>query len=48
MPTPSSNTRRCYPVMWSPPDAPAADYEPYLDWFHTYVVAQVLEADKRS
>ncbi|WP_405535280.1 RHS repeat domain-containing protein [Streptomyces canus] len=45
VPTPSSNTRRCYPVMWSPPDAPAADYEPYLDWFHTYVVDQVLEAD---
>ncbi|CAL9627360.1 hypothetical protein SUDANB70_06031 [Streptomyces sp. enrichment culture] len=45
VPTPSSNTRRCYPVMWSPPDAPAADYEPYLDWFHTYVVTQVLEAD---
>lgn len=45
MPTPSSNTRRCYPVMWSPPDAPAADYEPYLDWFHTYVATQVLEAD---
>ncbi len=45
VPTPSSNKRRCYPVMWSPPDAPAADYEPYLDWFHTYVVTQVLEAD---
>ncbi|MFD2277825.1 hypothetical protein ACFSUJ_00060 [Streptomyces lusitanus] len=45
VPAPSSNTRRCYPVMWSPPDAPAADYEPYLDWFHTYVVTQVLEAD---
>ncbi|MEV0502200.1 RHS repeat-associated core domain-containing protein, partial [Streptomyces spectabilis] len=24
---------------------PAADYEPYLDWFHSYVVTQVLEAD---
>ncbi|MER7969130.1 RHS repeat-associated core domain-containing protein [Streptomyces sp. NPDC096080] len=45
VPNPSSNTRRCYPVMWSPPDAPAADYEPYLDWFHTYVVTQILEAD---
>jgi len=45
LPTPSSNMRRCYPVMWSPPDAPAADYEPYLDWFHTYVVTQVLESD---
>lgn len=46
VPTPASNTRRCYPVKWSPPDAPAADYEPYLDWFHTYVVTQVLETDK--
>ncbi|MGG8410479.1 RHS repeat-associated core domain-containing protein [Streptomyces sp. 12297] len=45
VPTPSSNTRRCYPVMWSPPDAPAAEYEPYLDWFHAYVVTQVLEHD---
>ncbi|MFF4148289.1 RHS repeat domain-containing protein [Streptomyces sp. NPDC001698] len=45
VPTPSSNKRRCYPVMWSPPDAPAAGYEPYLDWFHTYVVTQVLESD---
>ncbi|MFI1926297.1 RHS repeat-associated core domain-containing protein [Streptomyces sp. NPDC020377] len=45
VPTPSSNIRRCYPVMWSPPEAPAADYEPYLDWFHTYVATQILEAD---
>ncbi|MCX4742892.1 RHS repeat domain-containing protein [Streptomyces antibioticus] len=45
VPSPSSNTRRCYPVMWSPPDAPAADYEPYLDWFHAYVATQILEAD---
>ncbi|RVU15111.1 RHS repeat protein [Streptomyces antnestii] len=48
VPTPSTNTRRCYPVMWSPPDAPAANYEPYLDWFHTYVATQVLEADNTS
>ncbi|MFG3589488.1 RHS repeat domain-containing protein [Streptomyces sp. NPDC047990] len=45
VPTPASNSRRCYPVIWSPPDAPAAGYEPYLDWFHTYVTTQVLEAD---
>ncbi|MEW2309113.1 RHS repeat-associated core domain-containing protein [Streptomyces sp. NPDC006864] len=45
IPSPASNTRRCYPVKWSPPDAPAADYEPYLDWFHTYAVTQVLETD---
>ncbi|MFB7657857.1 MULTISPECIES: RHS repeat domain-containing protein [unclassified Streptomyces] len=45
VPSPASNKRRCYPVIWSPPDAPAADYEPYLDWFHTYVVTQILESD---
>ncbi|WP_442818015.1 hypothetical protein [Streptomyces sp. NBC_01224] len=43
VPTPESNTRRCYPVKWSPPDAPGAEYEPYLDWFHSYVVTQILE-----
>ncbi|WP_018553178.1 RHS repeat-associated core domain-containing protein, partial [Streptomyces sp. ATexAB-D23] len=45
VPTPTSNKRRCYPVKWSPPDAPAANYEPYLDWFHSYVVTQILETD---
>ncbi|MEU5823274.1 RHS repeat-associated core domain-containing protein [Streptomyces sp. NPDC047803] len=45
VPSPENNNRRCYPVKWSPPDAPAADYEPYLDWFHAYVVAQILEID---
>ncbi|WP_353945535.1 RHS repeat-associated core domain-containing protein [Streptomyces sp. HUAS MG91] len=45
LPTPSSNTKRCYPVIWSPPDAPAADYKPYQDWFHTYVVTKMLESD---
>ncbi|MFJ4884481.1 RHS repeat domain-containing protein [Streptomyces sp. NPDC088731] len=43
VPTPASNNRRCYPVKWSPPDAPGAEYEPYLDWFHSYVVTQILE-----
>lgn len=45
VPSPASNTRRCYPVKWSPPDAPQANYEPYLDWFHSYVVTQILESD---
>ncbi|MFE9255128.1 RHS repeat domain-containing protein [Streptomyces sp. NPDC006879] len=45
---PASNGKRCFPVMWSPPDAPAADYKPYLDWFHSYVVTQVLESDNTS
>ncbi|MGW8363767.1 RHS repeat domain-containing protein [Streptomyces wedmorensis] len=45
VPSPASNTRRCYPVKWSPPDAPAANYEPYLDWFHAYAVNLVTEND---
>ncbi|WP_240799116.1 RHS repeat-associated core domain-containing protein [Streptomyces sp. A0958] len=45
VPAPEDNKRRCYPVKWSPPDAPAANYEPYLDWFHAYVVTQILESD---
>ncbi|MFG1809487.1 RHS repeat domain-containing protein [Streptomyces sp. NPDC049040] len=48
VPAPASNTRRCYPVIWSPPDAPDAGYVPYLDWFHTYVVTQVLELDNNG
>ncbi|WP_307847162.1 RHS repeat-associated core domain-containing protein [Streptomyces sp. F63] len=48
LPTPSSNTKRCYPVIWSPPDAPAAGYEPYQDWFHSYVVTQILESDNTA
>ncbi|MEV4671398.1 MULTISPECIES: RHS repeat domain-containing protein [Actinomadura] len=45
LPSPSTNTRRCYPVVWSPPDAPAPDYKPYQDWFHSYEVKEVLESD---
>jgi RHS repeat-associated protein len=48
LPTPATNTKRCYPVIWSPPDAPAENYEPYQDWFHSYVVTQVLESDNTS
>ncbi|MFF5714837.1 RHS repeat domain-containing protein [Streptomyces sp. NPDC012756] len=45
VPSPTSNTRRCYPIKWSPPDAPAANYEPYLDWFHAYAVNLIVEND---
>ncbi|WP_228447337.1 RHS repeat-associated core domain-containing protein [Streptomyces paludis] len=45
LPTEASNTRRCYPVYWSSADSPAADYKPVKDWFHKYVVTQVLEND---
>ncbi|MFD9967919.1 RHS repeat domain-containing protein [Streptomyces sp. NPDC059011] len=46
LPAESSNTKRCYPVFWSSPDSPAAEYKPVKDWFHTYVVTQVREEDK--
>lgn len=48
LPQAASNTKRCYPVIWSPPDAPAEDYEPYQDWFHSYVVTQILESDNTA
>ncbi|MFC4885494.1 polymorphic toxin-type HINT domain-containing protein [Streptomyces beijiangensis] len=39
--TPSSNTKSCYPVSWTP-----RDYEaPITDWFEKYAVTQVLESD---
>lgn len=40
--TPSTNTRSCYPVYWTPKDYTA----PVLDWFEKYAVSQVLESDK--
>lgn len=39
--TPSTNTRSCYPVYWTPKDYSA----PVLDWFDKYAVKQVLESD---
>ncbi|MFJ4418666.1 RHS repeat domain-containing protein [Streptomyces sp. NPDC088925] len=45
LPTEAGNPRRCYPVYWSSADSPAADYKPVKDWFHKYVVTQVLEND---
>ncbi|WP_067140463.1 RHS repeat domain-containing protein [Microtetraspora malaysiensis] len=42
LPTPETNTKRCFPVKWTP-----AGYEnPTLDWFHKYVVAQVIQSDR--
>ncbi|AXI73647.1 RHS repeat protein [Streptomyces cavourensis] len=46
LPAEASNTKRCYPVFWSSPDSPAAEYKPVKDWFHTYVVTQVREEDR--
>ncbi|MEW2458597.1 RHS repeat domain-containing protein [Streptomyces albus] len=48
LPKPSANTKRCYPVIWSPPDAPAADWEPYEDWFHAYVADEIIETDNTA
>ncbi|WP_148086541.1 RHS repeat-associated core domain-containing protein [Micromonospora sp. HM5-17] len=41
LPAPESNTRRCFPAYWVPEGEP----KPVLDWFHKYVVTQVLEDD---
>ncbi|SEG20134.1 RHS repeat-associated core domain-containing protein [Nonomuraea solani] len=38
---PESNTKRCFPVRWTMPPAT----EPADDWFHKYVVEQVVEDD---
>ncbi|RKT54107.1 polymorphic toxin-type HINT domain-containing protein [Saccharothrix australiensis] len=40
--SPEYNTLRCYPTRWSPPNYP----EPIVDWFHKYVVTQVIEDDR--
>lgn len=37
---PQSNILRCYPVRWTPPGS-----SEITDWFHKYVVKQVLESD---
>ncbi|WP_254712250.1 polymorphic toxin-type HINT domain-containing protein [Streptomyces sp. TRM64462] len=42
LPTPGSSTKRCYPVQWSPPGY----IEPITDWFHKYVVAEIIETDR--
>ena len=39
-PQPHSNTKRCYPVRWTPEGEPEM-----VDWFHKYVVTQVAEID---
>ncbi|HEV3356747.1 MAG TPA: RHS repeat-associated core domain-containing protein [Pseudonocardiaceae bacterium] len=39
---PATNTDRCYPMSWMPPDYEA----PIIDWFHKYVVTSVTQADK--
>lgn len=42
LPTPGNSTRRCYPVKWNP----LGSGDPITDWFHKYVVEQVVETDR--
>ncbi|MCW3815446.1 RHS repeat protein [Micromonospora sp. DR5-3] len=39
-PSPDANARKCFPVFWSP-----GGTGPALDWFHKYVVNEVIEED---
>ncbi|WP_433247076.1 RHS repeat domain-containing protein [Streptosporangium sp. CA-135522] len=41
-PDPAANTKRCYPSWWTP----EGYVEPLQDWFHKYVVTQIVEDDK--
>jgi len=40
-PTPQANTKRCYPVNWTPPAQPEVN-----DWFHKYVVTDLVQRDR--
>ncbi|GAA1788944.1 RHS repeat-associated core domain-containing protein [Luedemannella flava] len=40
-PNPATNTKRCYPVRWTPEGAAT----PKQDWFHKYVVTDIYEID---
>ncbi|MEV4837864.1 RHS repeat-associated core domain-containing protein [Nonomuraea sp. NPDC049486] len=42
LPTPETNTRRCFPVIWQPP----GHEDEITDWFHKYVVTSVTRADR--
>ncbi|WP_406305078.1 polymorphic toxin-type HINT domain-containing protein [Streptomyces sp. NBC_00885] len=42
LPTPGESTKRCYPVKWAPPGY----IDPITDWFHKYVVAEIVETDR--
>ncbi|GHE73637.1 hypothetical protein GCM10018785_47200 [Streptomyces longispororuber] len=44
MPEPDENTRRCYPVYWSP----NGEKTPKLDWFQKYPVTAVSTTDPRG
>ncbi len=40
-PKPATNSKKCYPVYWTP----KGQSDPLLDWFHKYVVTTVTEND---
>lgn len=42
LPKPGESTKRCYPVKWAPPGY----IDPITDWFHKYVVAEIVETDR--
>ncbi|MFI9561596.1 RHS repeat-associated core domain-containing protein [Nonomuraea endophytica] len=44
LPAASTNTRRCFPVFWEH----AGSVDPVRDWFHKYVVEQVVVADRTT
>ncbi|MFF5846376.1 RHS repeat-associated core domain-containing protein [Streptomyces massasporeus] len=44
MPKVDQNTKRCYPVYWSP----NGEKEPLLDWFQKYPVSSVQTTDPRG
>ncbi|MDG4820801.1 RHS repeat-associated core domain-containing protein [Asanoa sp. WMMD1127] len=44
LPVPESNDRRCFPTYWQPAGAD----RPVRDWFHKYVVTQVIVSDRTA
>ncbi|CAM3731670.1 RHS repeat domain-containing protein [Kibdelosporangium persicum] len=41
LPTPDTNTKKCYPAYWTP----EGELQPRLDYFNKFVVTQVKETD---
>ncbi|MBB5774985.1 RHS repeat domain-containing protein [Nonomuraea jabiensis] len=44
LPAASTNTRRCFPVFWEH----AGSVDPVRDWFHKYVVTQIIVSDRTT
>ncbi|MEO3974993.1 RHS repeat-associated core domain-containing protein [Streptomyces sp. CAU 1734] len=42
LPAPGESVKRCYPVKWMPPGY----IDPVDDWFHKYVVDNVIQTDR--